>query len=513
MRRPARWRPGVLRPFRPLSLRARLLAATLVLVAAGLVVSDLVVLGTVRTQMTNRLDQQLQQVGAPLSHRTGQHGPGGPGISPFAADNQVTSRRNPLTGMLPSLYEVRMLSADGSVLRVMRQPMAPTDPGLQLPHLTPAQLTARCGAAFQVPGQSGDGDDPWRVLILPVERTTPATSRTAPAYVVVGASMDEVNSTVEKLQASFLLIGGVVLVVLGGVGFFAVRAGLRPLRRIENRTALIAAGELSQRMPELPASTEVGRLSQALNGMLDQIESAFAARAASEAKMRRFVADASHELRTPLAGIRGFAELYRMGALRDDTDVKRTMGRIEAEAQRLGGLVEDLLTLARLDEERPLDLAPMDLRTLAADALHDLTALDPTRPVSLTGPGGTGAPGAAPVLGDEARLRQVVSNLVGNAVKHTPPGTPVRIGVGSVDGSCLLEVADCGPGLTADEAERVFERFYRVDASRSRLDGGGAGLGLAIAAALTRAHGGELTLESGAGRGAVFRVALSATGS
>lgn len=221
--------------------------------------------------------------------------------------------------------------------------------------------------------------------------------------------------------------------------------------------------------------------------------------------MRRFVADASHELRTPLAGIRGFAELHRMGAL-PDTD--RAMDRIEAEAVRMGGLVEDLLMLARLDEERPLDPAPMDLRTLAVDALHDLTALDPGRPVSLTGPDGTGAPQPAPVLGDEARLRQVVTNLVGNAVKHTPSGTAVRIGVGSVDGRCLLEVSDQGPGLTADQAGQVFERFYRVDASRSRGEGGGAGLGLAIASALVHAHGGTLVLETTPGSGAAFRVEL-----
>jgi two-component system OmpR family sensor kinase len=490
-----------------MSLRVRLLALTLVLVAVGLVVSDLVVLGTVRDQMTNRLDQQLEQVTAPLAHRAGQH-PAGPNSSPFATDNLITPRRGTAPPGLPSAFEARILAPDGSVLRVMRQPMAATDPGLQLPHFTPEQLAAHAGDAFDVPGQNGDGDDPWRVLILPVSRTAPGTS-TSPAYVVVGASLDEVYTTVEKLQIAFLVIGGAVLVLLGGVGAFAVRAGLRPLRRIEQRTAQIAGGDLSRRMPELPTSTEVGRLSLALNGMLDQIETAFAARAASEAKMRRFVADASHELRTPLAGIRGFAELYRMGALRDEADVKRTMGRIEAEAQRLGGLVEDLLMLARLDEERPLDLAPMDLRTLAADALHDLTALDPSRPVSLTGPGGTGAPGAAQVLGDEARLRQVVSNLVGNAVKHTPPGTAVRIGVGMVDGSCRLEVADSGPGLTENQAQRVFERFYRVDASRSRHDGGGAGLGLAIAAALIRAHSGELTLETRAGAGAVFSFALS----
>lgn len=261
-------------------------------------------------------------------------------------------------------------------------------------------------------------------------------------------------------------------------------------------------------MPELAPGTEIGRLSGSLNEMLTQIEAAFAARAESEARMRRFVADASHELRTPLAGIRGFAELYRMGALAGPTDVERTMHRIESEAVRMGGLVEDLLLLARLDEERPLDLAPMDLRTLAADALHDLTALDPGRPVVLTGPAGAGAPQPAPVLGDESRLRQVVTNLVGNAVKHTPPGTAVRIGVGAAPGGCLLEVADAGPGLTEAQAAQVFERFYRVDASRSRREGGGAGLGLAIASALVQAHGGTLTLETAPGSGAAFRVLI-----
>ncbi|MFE9429069.1 sensor histidine kinase [Kitasatospora sp. NPDC006697] len=503
-------RPFALRRFlrRPFSLRARLLALTLLLVATGLVVSDVVVLGTVRSQMTSRLDQQLERVGTPLSHRSGQRPSVGPTVSPWATDDFVAGKRSGNLAGLPSLFEVRMLGADGHLLREMRQPMAPSDPVMQLPKFTADQLTSHVGKAFDVPGTGGG--EPWRVLILPVQRTSPPGPNSS-AYVAIGASLDEVNSTMEKLRAGFLAIGGAVLVLIGGLGALAVRAGLRPLRRIEHRTELIAGGELSHRMPEPSSATEVGRLSLALNGMLDQIESAFAAQAASEARMRRFVADASHELRTPLAGIRGFAELYRMGALRSESDVKRTMDRIESEAVRMGGLVEDLLTLARLDEERPLDLAPMDLRTLAADALHDLTALDPTCPVALTGPGGTGAPGAAPVLGDEARLRQVVTNLVGNAVKHTPPGTPVRIGVGLRPGGvCVLEVADSGPGLTRDQAERVFERFYRVDASRSRQDGGGAGLGLAIAAALAEAHDGELELESEVGAGAVFRLLLPA---
>jgi two-component system OmpR family sensor kinase len=186
------------------------------------------------------------------------------------------------------------------------------------------------------------------------------------------------------------------------------------------------------------------------------------------------------------------------------------MARIESEAVRLGGLVEDLLTLVRTEELRPVQRAPMDLRTLAVDALHDTTALDPTRPVTLTGPGpaSAGPPAPAPVLGDEARLRQVVANLVGNAVAHTPPGTPVRIGVGTLDGHGVLEVADTGPGLTPAQAARVFERFYRTDASRTRTTGGGAGLGLSIAAALVTAHGGHVELDTSPGKGATFRIRL-----
>ncbi|WP_395295075.1 sensor histidine kinase [Kitasatospora hibisci] len=490
-----------------LSLRARLLVLALALVTTGLAVSDTVVLGTVRMQLVQRLDEQLQRFGEPLSKRA-------PGRTTWPESRQpsVAGKRSApnYLAALPSQYLVQYLSADGRVQQVVRQPVNENDPAPQLAGLDPA--AASPGTPFDLPDQRGRTS--WRAVVLPLQRSAaPASVFASPtpnaAYLMVAVSREDIDATVARLRTSFLAIGGAVLVLIAALGFFAVRAGLRPLRRIEEGAALIASGELSHRMPALPPRTEVGRLSIALNGMLTQIEAAFAARAESEARMRRFVADASHELRTPLAGIRGFAELYRMGALPTEADVTRTMSRIENEAVRMGALVEDLLVLARLDEERPLDVAPMDLRTLAADALHDLVALDPSRPVALTGPAGDGSPGPAPVLGDEARLRQVVTNLVGNAVKHTPPGTAVRIGVGTdPDGLCLLEVADSGPGLTTEQAALVFHRFYRVDASRSRHDGGGAGLGLAIATALTHAHGGTLTLHTAPGRGATFRLEL-----
>jgi two-component system, OmpR family, sensor kinase len=306
-----------------------------------------------------------------------------------------------------------------------------------------------------------------------------------------------------------------VLVLLAAVGWFAVRAGLRPLRRIETTAAAIAAGDLSSRVPQ-PAShrTELGRLSAALNGMLDRIEAGDAARAATSERMRTFIADASHELRTPLFGIKGFTELYRMGGMPRRSDVDTAMNRVEREAGRLVRIVEDLLLLARLDEEDttadahlPLHLTPMDLRTLAADALHDLRTLAPERPVTLTGPGG-GPPGGAPVLGDEARLQQVTSNLVGNALAHTPPGTPVRIGVGTLGDRAVLELDDQGPGMSAEQAAHVFDRFYRADTARARTRTGGAGLGLSIVRSLVTAHHGRVEVRTAPGEGATFRVLL-----
>ncbi len=226
--------------------------------------------------------------------------------------------------------------------------------------------------------------------------------------------------------------------------------------------------------------------------------------------MRTFVSDVSHELRTPLFVIKGSAQLYRMGALAERADVDESMHRIDREATRLTALTENLLLLAQLDDasEGHLDRAPMDLRTLATDARDDLRALDPSRTVDLTGPGGNGPPGPAPVHADEDRLRQIIANLVGNAAAHTPPGTPVRIGVGTADGRAELDVADEGPGMAADQAGRVFDRFYRTDRSRARSGGANAGLGLAIARSLARAHDGDVVLETALGKGACFRLTL-----
>jgi two-component system OmpR family sensor kinase len=332
-----------------------------------------------------------------------------------------------------------------------------------------------------------------------------------------GSDLAGDEKVISRLVRIEIVVGLIVLTLLGVAGYLLVRNSLRPLAEVERTAQAIAAGDLSQRVPEGDQRTEVGRLSTSLNGMLARIESAFRAQQASEAeargseeKMRRFVGDASHELRTPLTSIRGFAELYRQGAVGSDEEVARLMSRIEAEGSRMGVLVEDLLLLARLDQRRPLSLTPVDLAAIAGDAVHDARAVQPDRPIALhLDESLTDVP---VVLGDEGRLRQVVGNLVTNALTHTPPGTRVGVSIGQdADGDVLLlRVSDEGPGMDPADAARAFERFYRADTSRTR-DGaaaGGSGLGLAIVASLVEAHGGTIALDTAPGRGATFTVGL-----
>jgi two-component system OmpR family sensor kinase len=495
-----------------LSLRTRVLVIAVGLLAVGLLVGNTVVIGALQRYLVDRVDSQLRTAADIMSRAPG----GLPFETAEAADPPLFSG----SALLGNPY-VAYLAANGAINREMHTLQQPGTPDPQLPQLDSAAVAARGGRAFTMPSEDGSGH--WRVIALP--RTPGGLLGAGPVTpgesVVVAVSLNEVDATIGRLQAVCLATGGSLLVVLTGAGWFALHAGLRPLRRIEETSAAIARGDLSRRVPEVASpGTEVGRVSAALNSMLAQNEAAFAARADSEARMRRFVADASHELRTPLAGIKGFTKLYRMGAMPGRGDVDHAMTRIEKESERLTRLVEDLLLLAQLDEHQraavdaapasgafPLQLTPMDLRTLAVDALHDVRALDPSRPVTLTGPGG-GQPTAAPTLADEARLRQVVTNLVGNAIAHTPSGTPVRIGVGMRSGSAVLEVADKGPGVTKEQAARIFDRFYRADASRSRTGGSGAGLGLAIVQSLVAAHGGRVELRTAPGKGATFRLLL-----
>jgi two-component system OmpR family sensor kinase len=350
----------------------------------------------------------------------------------------------------------------------------------------------------------------WRVLITPLPDDS--------GSVIVAILLDEVDSTVGKLATVHVIVGAVVLAVLAIVGYAMVRASLMRLLQVERTAREIAAGDLSRRVPTSHPDTEVGRLAAAFNAMLGEIEYAFRARErseaearASEARMRRFAADASHELRTPLTAIRGFSELYRQGG----GDAAHVISRIEHHATRMSALVEDLLLLARLDQHRPIQAVPVDLLSLAADAVHDTTATQDDHPIRLV----PAADRPPVVVGDELQLRQVIGNLLNNAVQHTPPGTPVTVTVETVtgrgvQGEVILSVADSGPGLAPDDAVRVFERFFRPDQSRTRAvtpQGGahkGSGLGLSIVHALVSAHGGTIRLETALGAGARFVVRL-----
>jgi two-component system OmpR family sensor kinase len=274
---------------------------------------------------------------------------------------------------------------------------------------------------------------------------------------------------------------------------------------MEHAAADIAAGDLSRRVEPADEHTEVGRLGRALNVMLERIEAAFAERRASEARLRRFVGDASHELRTPLTSIRGYAELFRHGAQERPEDLAKTMRRIEEESTRMGVLVDELLLLARLDQGRPLDREPVDLARVARDAVEDGRAVQPARPIDVV------AEGKVIVQGDDARLRQVAANLITNALEHTPAGTPVHVRV-TVDGDeAVLEVADEGPGMSDEDAAKVFDRFFRVDPARAR-ENGGSGLGLSIVAAIVQAHGGRVTVVSAPGAGARFVATIPLAG-
>jgi two-component system OmpR family sensor kinase len=318
--------------------------------------------------------------------------------------------------------------------------------------------------------------------------------------VLLARPLSGVDETLGRLLRIELLVTAAVLVCLAALGLVVVQLGLRPLTEIEGTEAAIAAGDLSKRVDRAEPRTEVGRLGLALNEMLGRIESAFNAQAASERRLRRFVADASHELRTPLAAVRAYAELFSRGADRRPDDLERSLSGITRESERMSLLVEDLLLLARLDEGRPLEREPVQLERVVEDAVETSRAVDPGRAITL-------ALEPAPVVGDGGRLRQAIDNLLSNVRAHTPADAPVAVRVSTSNGNAVVAVADSGPGLAEGDAERAFERFYRADESRSRASGG-VGLGLAIVAAIAAAHGGTAAATSAPGRGATFTVTV-----
>jgi two-component system OmpR family sensor kinase len=577
-------------------LRTKLITAVLALVIVALAVISVASVVLLRTNLTTQQDPKLRSSFANTVARVGNGTINAPaGATGITSSGLLLGIQATGGQLIPPVIQGQNFAGMGTLREQGSLPSLPTSANW---------ASSPNGVILTVPAQSGG--DSWRVMAVAITFVNQTTGKTETGTLVLGVDLGPVNADIERLAIVDLAVSGAIVIVLAMVAIAVVQANLRPLNDIELSAGQIAQGHLDHRVPEGDPRTEVGSLSRSLNAMLSQIERAFHAQEESEQaaheseeRMRRFIADASHELRTPLTTIRGFAAHYRMrggagggrrgvnggrnGRLEDQEQSSRTdalvpgsangslpgaatpaaesrsgtsredsssdgmppeeldhlIGRVEAEATRMGVLVEDLLTLARLDQQRPLNVAPVDVLTLAADAVQDARIVSPGRPIDLIV-----APGTAFLVdGDEQRLRQVLGNLVNNAVTHTPAGTPVRVKIGagtlppaadgrargpasagengfagSVGGAAgdgrdqpvpavVLDVEDDGPGMPAEQAQRVFERFYRADAARNRASGG-TGLGLAIVAGLVNAHGGTVSVRTAPGQGADFQVRL-----
>ena len=465
-----------------MTLRLRLLLALVGLVAAGLLIADAATYFSLRAFMIDRVDQQLTVASQPVLRALQR------GDTPFGSGPGQPS------AMLPVGSYAQLQSDDGTVLQALTVTFdGQSQPAPSLPASLPTAQEGR-PAAFTVPAV--DSNAQFRVLAQPVSGL-----RRSSYVLVVAIPMTEVQQTMMRLVTIEVVVTIAVLAGLGALAWFLVRREMRPLDEMAAAAGRIAAGDLSERVAPAERKTEVGRLGLALNGMLERIELAFAERTASEERLRRFLADASHELRTPLTSIRGYAEMFDRGAKDNPEDLALVMRRIEEEGKRMGVMVDDLLLLARLGEGREPERTTVDLARVVRDAVSDARAADPEREIALTVADGL------PVLGDEMQLRQVVANLVSNALRHTPKATTVLVSAAEEGTTAVLAVADQGPGMPPEVAARVFEPFYRADPARARATGG-AGLGLAIVAAMVQAGGGTVAVASVPGDGATFTVRL-----
>jgi two-component system OmpR family sensor kinase len=466
-----------------LSLRGRLLIGVISLVAIGLLVSDVATYATLQSSLVNKIDEQLQKPSTVATARALL-------ASPTCNPRFATSADSFQGGTI-----IALIAPDGTVGNACflgGVGNAGTTAGPVLPKSLPSGREGKPVAPYTVEGTGG----------VPQYRMSSWREGAFPGQVVVFAvPLTQVQSTLSQLLQLEVLIGTGVLGAVAVLALLIIRIGLRPLEKMGEVAQDIAAGDLTRRVEPSTPKTEIGRLGLALNGMLSQIEAAFAERTESNTRLRRFIADASHELRTPLTSIRGYSEMLRRGASKSPTDAEVARRRIEEESVRMSVLVDDMLLIARLDQGRPLESKPVDLQGIAEDAAADARAVAPQREITLS------APERVVVKGDDTRLRQVLGNLVRNAIVHTPQQTAIEIAVSTVDGVGRVSVADHGPGLPAEELDRIFEPFYRADPSRSR-DSGGAGLGLSIVSAVVSAHGGHVTVIETKGGGATFEVEL-----
>ena len=489
-----------------MSLRARLVIGLLALATFGLVVAGAVTYAEQRSFLLDRVDQQARSALPSVSHSLDERGANvrgyggdqsppytGPGHRAGGPEGGGGDRHGPKgkpqpapVNLPPGTYGQRRDAAGNVLGSVVLSYGGQNRPAPDIPADLPLDRAVTVGS-------KGSSGLEYRVVAEGTDGQ--------PGTTLAAVPLQEVDQTLDRLlRVEALVIAGVLL-ALATLSLLLVRVGLRPLDRIGETAGAIAGGDLSRRVSPATPSTEVGRLGVALNAMLERLEHAFREREASENQLRQFLADASHELRTPLASIRGYAEVFRMGAARSDADKDKAMRRIEEEATRMGILVEDLLTLARLDEVKDLEREEIDLTPLASDAVADARATDPGRSIELR------ADEPAVVFGTAHQLRQVFANLLGNALVHTPPGTRIEVSLQRANDRVVLTVRDHGRGLPTTDPDVLFGRFWRAEKGRER-GVAGAGLGLAIVAGIVSGHGGEVTAENAEGGGARFVVQL-----
>lgn len=455
-----------------MSLRARLLSAAILVALLALAVFGTVTYSALRAELYAQVDGELYRAASPLAGTLLE--------SPYLYLPPAELERQ-APGMYVAVYHGGRVVQRFALAYQNEKSYAPAIPGaLSLPASRPSLW-------FNAPAQAAVGPD-FRVL---------ATVLTSGYYLIVATPLTPVNGILDRLIAVELLVAALALAAAVALGWWLVKVGFRPLQAMETAAAAISAGELDRRVPEPSPRTELGRLAHSFNIMLDRIQDAFQRRDATEARLRQFVADASHELRTPVAAVKAYAELFSRGAQHRPEDLGRVLAGIQRESTRMGALVEDLLLLARLDEGRPVEREPVELVKLVLDAAEAARLVGPEWPVAVE------ARRPVEVLGDPTRLRQVVDNLLSNVRAHTPPGTHTRVAVDEQEGDVEVAVIDNGPGLPPEQAERVFERFFRAESARTRMTGG-TGLGLAIVAALVEAHGGVVGAANTAEGGARF---------
>lgn len=480
------------------SLRNRLIVGVVALSALGFIASDVAARSALHSYLIDQVDAQLTSVAGGSTLRLDRAGiapdesnsmmmnsePNG--SSPSPKDHSDSTSMQPLR-QVPTAMSVTLLNPEGKVVGVIGGDLNTQAITNFIQGLTPDKVISHKNQPFTLDVPGAD----FRVLA----RVLPS----ALGSVVVAQSLENIDQTLHRLQVLFIFIGLIALLLIALASRKVISMGLKPLEAVEATAESIAAGDLSARLPEAKPDTEVGRLVESLNQMLARIEESFAARSASENRLRRFVADASHELRTPLTAIRGFAELHRQGAVKGEAQTKELIGRIEKESVRMGSLVEDLLLLARLDQSRNLKREPVNLVESVKDAVASARAAGPSHPIEVNVPADEFY-----ILGDPDRIHQVVANLLANARTHTAPGTLIEVSVSQSEAGALVSVADKGPGLSPEDQERIFERFFRADPSRSRSNEEGSGLGLSIVDAVMRAHGGKVSVTSALGEGATF---------